>query len=177
MRIVPSSDPMYLDAHACALGRLVGTFQSLELVIRTFLYSRRDPPHRGFRFRRSMSHLKAGNQVPDNAYTCFDTLGQLIGRFNRIVAKRFPANAIDPSVVMVRDALAHGRVWSDVAGPPLHLLKFSRPKGGVAQVKFAEVMSIDWLNAQTQRVHSEMMKVVPLLPKRAKNNRARRRAP
>jgi hypothetical protein len=117
MRTVPSADPAYLDAHACALGRLVGNFQSLELVIRTFLYSRRDPPHRGFRFRKSMSHLKPGDEVPGNAYTSFDTLGQLIGRFNRIAAKRFPAMAIDPSIVTVRDALAHGRVWSDIAGP------------------------------------------------------------
>src|ERR1700675_2294916 len=152
MRTVQSSDPAYLHAHACALGRLAGTFQSLELVTRPFFYSRRDPPHRGFRFRRSMSHLKPGDQVPENAYTSFDTLGQLISRFNRIAAKRFPTKAIDPSVVAVRDALAHGRVWSDVAGPPLHLLKFSKPMGGAARVEFAEVMSIDWLDAQTQRV-------------------------
>jgi hypothetical protein len=119
-----------------------------------------------------MSHLKPGDQVPENAYTSFDTLGQLIRRFNRIVAKRFPARAIDPSIVTVRDALAHGRVWSDLPGPPLHLLKFAKPKGGVAQVEFAQVMSVEWLNAQTQRVQSELMKVAPLLPKRRKKKRS-----
>lgn len=107
-----------------------------------------------------MSHLKPGDKVPGNAYTSFDTLGQLIGRFNRIAAKRF---------------LAHGRVWSDIAGPTLHLLKFSKPKGAVAQVEFSEVMSIEYLNVQTRRVHTEIMKVATVLPNRPKKKRTRSR--
>jgi len=174
MRQVPSSDSAYLDEHARALGCLIGTFQSLELVVRTVLYSRRDPPHTGFRFRSSMSHLTPGDLVPENAYTSFDTLGQLIARFNSIAAKRSPAAMIDTTIVSVRDALAHGRVWSDTPGPPLHLLKFSKPNDGMVRVQFAEVMSIAWLDTQTQRVQSELLKATQLLQKRSRKKRKKR---
>lgn len=118
-----------------------------------------------------MSHLKVGDTVPENAYTSYDTLDQLIARFNRLAAKRFPAKAIDVRIVAVRDALAHGRIWADSPGPPLRLLKFSKPKDGIAKVQFAEVMSIDWLNSQTARLSAELGKVASVSLKAPRKKR------
>jgi hypothetical protein len=63
------------------------------------------------------------------------------------------------SLVDLRDALAHGRVWlPDLNTPPL-LLKFEKPTNGSTTVTFKQFISSEWLEPQLKRTAGEIQKV------------------
>jgi hypothetical protein len=68
-----------------------------------------------------------GAQVPENALTNWDTLGQLISKYNCVLsAAEVPLYSVDSSVVQVRDALAHGRLSAPIKAFPLTLWRFGK---------------------------------------------------
>jgi len=135
------------EAHVTKLGQIWGNFHSLEMVLRSYLAFH--DPRKALKEGQSFETLAVGDVVGENPTTDFSSLGQLIEQFNKAVSKN---RRIDPTLVDLRDALAHGRVWSLDETFPLRLLKFSRPDNGRVTVTWASTMTDDWLNEQRQRV-------------------------
>src|SRR5947209_2870741 len=96
--------------YVIGLGELLRTFQSLEFLLRSFLYEKADPPHTKFPDNFVIQKLSVGDTVETNAATDFSSLSQLIDRYNKLIKPTAPELMLDPSIVQLRDALAHGRV-------------------------------------------------------------------
>ncbi len=97
--------------------------------------------------------------MPLNAFTDYRSLGQLIG-----ACRAFPGGpTVDPGVVGLRDALAHGRVYAKAPTPPLHLLKFGRQQGEMVPVEFNESMTVDWLAGKQAFIDQQLQAVYDAL--------------
>ena len=82
--------------------------------------------------------------VQETHLTNYDSLEQLIDKYNNVVN---PANSLfllDRTVVEIRDALAHGRVMSRTSNPPLRIFKFNRPNRGNVDVVYDQTMDQQW---------------------------------
>ena len=86
-------------------------------------------------------------------------LRELLGRFNQ----RFPEQALSDDSIVLRDAIAHGRVLPLVyrGERVLKLLKFKKPAKGsrTAEVAFAALLTPDWFRAQEAFLREEVEKV------------------
>ncbi len=145
---------MDLNDHALALGRMVGNLQSLEMSLRAFLENHESTTSPNY-FR-----LRVGDQVPVSAFSNYDSLAQLMRKFNSILGSKYSKLLLDLKVADLRDALAHGRVSADRPGLPLRLLKFDKPRNGQVLVTFSETMDETWLQDQRELVLGELKKVV-----------------
>ena len=104
--------------------------------------------------------LSAGDEVPEDEFTNYDTLGTLIAKFNAHVGTRDASLAVDAGVVSLRDLLAHGRVSADAEDEArLAILKFDKPKGGKVRVAAAALMDDAWFAAKTQYVLDQILRV------------------
>src|SRR5919109_181539 len=99
---------MTLDEHAKHLGGLVGNFQSLEFVLRAFLQGLPTARPIGIPQGTDIYSFPVGAELSENELTSYDSLGDLIDKFNAEM-KRRGLSGIDPKLVE-GDALAHGRV-------------------------------------------------------------------
>jgi hypothetical protein len=54
--------------------------------------------------------------------------------------------------VALRDALAHGRVWTLDCRFPVKLVKFRKSRPGWVTVEWAEDMTVDWFKKQMRVV-------------------------
>lgn len=150
---------MDLEHHANLLGNLVANLRSLEFAIRAYLYAREDPPHAPLVPGKVLDSAKVDDVMPVNAFTDYSSLSQLIDRFNQLVGKTHPELRLDPSVLALHDALAHGRVSTSDPARDLVLLKFDRPSRGLAHVAYAQPLTADWLKTQIRRVFDEVAKI------------------
>ncbi len=150
---------MDLEEYARLLGRIVGNLHSLEFLLRAFLYANAAPPHAPMPTGVSLNTLNVGDAVPLNAFTDYDALGRLIDRYNNAIGAAHPECVVDPTIVDLRDALAHGRVSSPDPSNDLVLLKFDRPSGSATRVTYAQRLTADWLKDQARRVFAEIEKV------------------
>lgn len=148
-----------LESHARGLGAVFANLQSLEFVLRLFLYRRRSRPHAFFRRGQNLTGLSVGAVLPENAVTDYDSLSDLITRYNTIARRSFAGFEIDHTLVTLRDALAHGRVFLPKTGLELRLLKFTRPRHRKVRVNFAAALTVEWLAAQNARVVREITKI------------------
>ncbi|MER0216099.1 MAG: hypothetical protein DU481_07890 [Nitrosomonas sp.] len=139
------------DDHVKLLGKLIANFQSFELMLRFFL--QRLPTARpiGIPCGIDIYSFQVGEDLPENELTSYDSLGELIKKYNKEVSKH-DLEQIDETLVYVRDALAHGRISANDINDTLRLLKFSRPKEGRVTVLFNEEMTETWFENQRQRV-------------------------
>ena len=145
--------------HFERLGRLVANMQSLELALRVFLHNNEiakglPPPTKIY------SEMKVGDVVVNDAFTNWDSLKQLITKYNK--DKRVTADGltIDEKLVDIRDAMAHGRIASTSPSILLKtLLKFKRPTGDTVEVEYSALMSREWINEQMDRFHNAILKV------------------
>ena len=166
-----TQDTSSLDTYAPGLGLLFANLQSLEFLLRLFLYKKRSRPHASFRRGQNFTGLGVGTVLPENALTDYDSLGGLIKRYNEMAKRSLPALEIDHNLVTLRDALAHGRVFVPKTGPPPQLLKFTKPRRGEVRVKFAASLTPEWLAAQNNCIQEAISKLY------AANNTARRQRP
>lgn len=150
---------MDLDTNALHLGRLLGQLQSLDMQLRSFLYQSADPPHDPAPPGVSLLSVNVGDVLPENAFTDYSTLGQLIKRYNRIVGPVDPQLILDQSVVELRDALVHGRVSGASPEPSVALLKFDKPRNAQARVTYWVLLTETWLAAEVTRVREQCDKV------------------
>ena len=136
------------------VGKILANLQSIEFSIRLYLHNTQDSA--SVHLQQDLAALRVGEMVPENSLTDYASLGQLIDRYNLCTK---PELAVDRSLVDLRDALAHSRMFlPSVAGAPI-LLKFDRPVGGKARVSFAQTSSSAWLADNIRRVNLEMLKV------------------
>jgi hypothetical protein len=144
-------DDAYLEQFPDALGRLMGNFWSLEWMLRNVLYLLGHPPH-NVMAPRPLFAANEGDTFPVNALTSYASLRQLIDAYNASTARQ-----IDPSLVTLRDTLAHGRVLcADDAWVNLSLMKFSKPDNERVTVETRYDLTIDWMNEQIVRVRAAL---------------------
>ncbi len=146
---------MSFEEYASLIGKVVANLQALEFLLRAFLYAKGDPPHSAFPPGKAVDDLKVGDWAPENAMTCYDSLGDLIDRYNKIAPA---ARRVDPTIVELRDALAHGRVSAPAPGVRLcvGLNQFRDPtrdaeKGVKQSVVPDTTWRANWAGLETER--------------------------
>ncbi len=144
------------DRVPSALGKLVTNLQSLEFALRALLHDAVGPSHSSLR----LEALSVGDAVPEDPITNYDSLGDLIRKVNELYQTHGKPERIDASLVDLRDAIAHGRVWTTHPSTPFTLLKFSKPNAGFVTVTYAQQLTIDWLDSQIKRTRNEVNKAV-----------------
>lgn len=137
------------------LGSLISQLHTLELLLRHYAHFR-EPSKPGLDFFA----LKVGDKLPATALTDYKSLTRLMNDFNQAMAS-MQIEGLSREIVDLRDALAHGRVLGETAGPPLTLVKFGREAGTPPEVivEVAATMTEDWFQTQ-QRLVSDATKVV-----------------
>ena len=157
---------MTLDEHCKLLGKLVGNFQSLEFILRVFLQELPSARPMGIPSGTDIYSFPVGSELPESEMTSYDTLRDLIKKFN-IEMDKPGSSTIDVTLVAVRDALAHGRVSSSTPDDtmPMRLFKFSKPdKKGRVCVVFNEQMTKAWFEDQIARVRQAIRAVYKVMP-------------
>jgi hypothetical protein len=133
------------------IGEIVGAFQNLESAIRSYLYR-----HSGIEHQHpDYSVLAVGVEVPENDFTRFESLGSLFSRYNEKTQSNL---RLDPSLVGLRDTIAHGRLFAaSEKDAPMHLVKFSR-KAPIC-VEFNESIDSDWFCSIQNRMGTALLTV------------------
>lgn len=153
---------MDFDKYAFHLGSLLANFQSLEFCLRAYLQGLPKAAPLGTPCGVDIHSVPLGSTLPENAATNYDTLGQLIGKYNKDARSNGWAE-LDRSLVTLRDALAHGRVSATKPSDQLHLLKFSKPVAGTVTVTFNELLTDTWFIEQKRRVRDALLAVASRL--------------
>jgi hypothetical protein len=144
-----------LDKYATSLGKVVINLQSLEFLLRVFLLEAE-----GTHSEVDYQELRVGDRVPENAFTNWDSLKDLIEKYNRRIEEDDPSLRVSDCVVEIRDALAHGRVSAFSPSGPRHVLKFGKPENGQVDVIFAAQMDTAWFREQIRLIYNQLKKVV-----------------
>lgn len=144
------------------LGGLVGNFHALEFVLRCYFQALPTARPIGISYGTDIYSFPVGAEVPENELTSYDSLGSLIQRFNGDMQSRGAAT-IDPTLVRLRDAIAHGRVSTKTKDGTLRLLKFGKPKEGKITIEFNEKMTEEWFKVQIPRVFSAVAVVAHVM--------------
>jgi hypothetical protein len=143
---------MDLDAYALALGKLVGNLMSLETLLRSAIHAAT-----GAAPTRALDTFNVGDQVPADALTNYNALGQNIDAYNAFAP--IPDWIDKQAIVDVRDAIAHGRVMTTDPTVPLTLAKFSRPDGaGMVTVTTKLTLDAAWFSSQMTLVRDAIEK-------------------
>ncbi|MGH9420601.1 MAG: hypothetical protein ACRD3J_11545, partial [Thermoanaerobaculia bacterium] len=146
--------------HATQLGKVVAHLLNLEFLLRVYLYERVEMlKDQKFPYGVPIESLKVGDSVPKNAITSFDSLGQLIQKYNAHIATESPGLVVSKDLVALRDAIAHGRVSAVVESEHLHLVKFSDPRRGPLVVAVSEELNPSWFEHRIRWTRDEVMKV------------------
>ncbi len=148
------------EEHAKNLGMLIANMQTLEIAIRDFLFIDAKGLQAAKEHAQSLRKLKVGQSVLETPFTNYDNLGTLIRKYNKRVEAIAKELRVDETIVHLRDALAHGRVFSFEPSSSMILLKFSSSKDGYVEVEFSAAMTRDWFDKEIKRVKREFNKVV-----------------
>jgi hypothetical protein len=151
----PEDYAMKLSEHCMQLGKLASSLQGLEFALRAFLLKHNEAHEP----KVNPATITAGNQVALNSFTNWDTLGQLIDKFNDVAKASCPACCVDRTVVDVRDMIAHGRVAGRGPEPPWQLIKFGKPSGQKVPVEQVVTVDEQWLLSNVQMVTSQLKNV------------------
>lgn len=145
---------MDYEDHARGLGILVSYFHALEFTLRAVL---KNYEKARTKTKIVYSVLKKGDTVPEDAMTNYDSLGNLIDKYNELAPKEL---RIAKGIVAIRDAIAHGRVFSDTQNLPMNLFKFDKPKNGAVAVTFAATLDQNWFRDTAVHLYGEIQKVM-----------------
>ena len=135
------------------LGRLISNLIQLEFTIRIALHLQEPHPMP----TETLRLLSPGDDLPENNITNWDTLGQLISKYNAVEAVR-GGKTIDPEIVDLRDTLAHGRMTASTTTSEYRLIRFSKPDKTTRRAKVEDVhtLTLPWLNHQIGRTVKAM---------------------
>jgi len=147
-----------LEEYAFHMGSLMANFQSLEFSLRAFLQNQPDARPIGIPYGQDVYATLIGEEIAESELSSYDSLGELIKKYNQIAEER-GLTKVDPTLVDVRDALAHGRISAPIEGAHMRLIKYSRPKNGRVTVTFNAVLSEDWFRAEKGRAVGALMSV------------------
>lgn len=134
---------MTADDHVQLLGKLLGNLQSLELAIRALLSARPGARQVQEAHAVDISDLPVGSVLPVSDFTDRTYFSELVTAFNVDAASRSKPQ-INVKVVSIRNALAHGSVFTRAKAFPLRLLRFSKPTNGRVTMRMNEEMSEEW---------------------------------
>ncbi|MCK9418707.1 MAG: hypothetical protein M0R70_04925 [Nitrospirae bacterium] len=140
------------EEHIKSLGTLVSYFHTLEFALRAVLRNHEKEKSEEIDY----ATLNVGDTVPEEPMTNYDSLETLIDKYNKLAEKEL---RIDKKLVAIRDAIAHGRVFSDSRNLPMKLLKFDKPRQGAVTVTFAATMDHGWFADKAVRLYEEIQKV------------------
>ncbi len=154
---------MTLDQHAIQLSKLMGSFHALEFLLRGFLQKLPTARPIGIPSGTDLYSFPIGTELPENEFTSYDSLGELIDKCNSELNKR-GLTIIDKTLIEVRDALAHGRVSAASATGTMRLIKFDRPVNARVRVAFNEQLSESWFVTQRKRVNEAIRSVRKGMP-------------
>jgi hypothetical protein len=141
------------------IGKIVMNLQSLELSLRLVL-DRLQNLDGGTEI--DLMDLTVGEWVSENYFTNYNTLNQLIKKFNSELRSRGLTERVDDSIVELRDAIAHGRVLALNPEGPYRMVKFSQSKDNKVQVVRSLDITKDWLSEQVSKTNSEIRKVITI---------------
>jgi len=147
------------DKHALNLGKLVSNLQSLEFVLRAFLANDEIASGASSNKYLDLNKVNKGEKVPENAFTNYNGLGQIIEKYNNNQKVISAGLTIDNTLVEIRDAIAHGRASGETPSAPLRLLKFGRPRNNQVEVTYSVLMTKEWFGEQIRRVYSAVLGV------------------
>lgn len=146
------------EVFACGIGRILGNLQSLELLMRIFLNRTHGDPGEND-IEVDLFDIEEGDRLHETPITNYDSLSQVIENYNNSVETVDESLKVDPSLIRIRDGLAHGRVIAQERDLPFHLFKFSQSKNRKVEVTHVIEIDEDWLNKQTNRLLREVEKV------------------
>lgn len=150
---------MDVSEHARNIGGLICNLQSIEFEIRCLLAWAHYPEASGIPAGYKLADLREGSEFQAGAFTDYDSLGKLVGKFNSL-AKEKRIRQLDTALVTLRDALAHGRCAADPGDPHFRLIKFSRAdRNGRVTVTYNQVLEPQWYDRQ-RRLLSDAMWVL-----------------
>jgi hypothetical protein len=137
--------------HVRLVGSIVTNLQALETHLRYFIVKSSG---------QEVAFPKEGDKdVTENYLTNYVSLGELIKTFNAVLSADERMFLVDESVVVVRDAFAHGRLVTKTVFPAT-LWKFGRSRDGRVPVEFCEVLTKDWLVKTSNRIDAERQRVL-----------------
>ena len=146
---------MEQEDHIKGLGILISYLHALEFILRGVLKNQEKEKSKKINY----SILKTGDTVPEDPMTNYDSLETLIIKYNNIAPKDLQ---IDRRIILVRDAIAHGRVFSATQNLPMKLFKFEKPKNGVTSVTFAQTLDKDWFQSKSIHIYGEIEKAIKM---------------
>ena len=150
---------MEREKHPLNLGKLLVNFQSLEFALRGFLVNNEIASGIASSQALNLNEMNRGDIVPENAFTNWDTLKQLIEKYNSNPQILSAGLIVDETLVDIRDAIAHGRVSAPTPSASPKLLKFNKPKGNQVEVTFSVSMTKEWFGEQIKRAYNAVLKV------------------
>jgi hypothetical protein len=142
------------EEYNLGVGTLIANLQSFEFGLRLFLWNRQSLTSWEF-----VHNLRAGESVEENAFTDYDSLRDLIRKYNSAVKPYAPELQVDPELNDLRDLFAHGRMFNNEPVSPLRLMKFSQGVNHKVTVTHSILVDEAWLAAQASRVHAELEKI------------------
>ena len=156
---------MEQEQHPLNLGKLLVNFQSLEFALRAFLWeSEKDVGQNSSTYQElKLDNLIEGDMIAENAFTNYDSLNVLIDKYNQNLKISSAGLTIDKSIVSIRDAVAHGRVFGDTPKPPMTLLKFSKPSNKRVKVIFSVQLTPEWFHEQLSKTQQATLVVAKAL--------------
>jgi len=149
-----------------ALGSIVGNLLTLEFALRFFLHETLGEERQPDSKPVQLACVCKGQRIPCNHLTNYSALGCLIKEANKKLGELDRPERVDPSLVHLRDAIAHGRVFSNVHPTgPYRLLKFSSPRkdDGMVQVEVSIELNQEWWRSQVQQTAEAVNKMQKVL--------------
>lgn len=127
---------MTFQEHCYGIGVIVSHLQTLEFFLRVFLCEadgeRVEFPESG---QRSIALTKLTN---------YDSLREVVSRYNARLDAAEQKFSVDPQIVKIRDAIAHGRLLSETV-VPMTLFKFGKPNNcGIVPIEDEFVLNGEW---------------------------------
>jgi hypothetical protein len=139
-------------------GLLVTIIQKIEYQLRYYLYWCQDKfeGNKEMFANKNVHEYKVGEIMPDNAFSNYMTLNQLIDAYNKIVKEE---DKIDKSIVDIRDNSAHGRFMDE--NTPLRLIKTDKNR----IVTINEVIDENFMEENLKIVKNEYKKISSVIIK------------
>ena len=142
---------MQAQDYATLIGRCWMNFNSLELIMRTYLATQGQP--------MGLSG-KVGESFPINTFTNYDTFREIARKVNAKSGEQYDFSRI----IAYRDAMAHGRVFSADDNFPLTVVKFSKPIGGAVKVEYSQLLSETFLLDMSKEIVKVLTTIHALIP-------------
>jgi hypothetical protein len=141
------------DDHLTGLGKVVGNLHALEHALRIFLCEANG---------ETLEYpASSGITVPETRLTDRQSPRPIIDEYNNNLKPAEQQYRVDPNVVEIRDALAHGRIISTAPMFPVTLYKFGIKDGaGRIFVERVDVLNESWFANSRDLLRKQIVSVV-----------------